>query len=137
MFPDRIKKFMPVRPVIYLGNVGHLALLGDTASQRLIEFHYRLASLTREIENVSGSLDAASKARPDEMRLIALRFYQTLKPGLDALEALSFLVEGAEAKEALAFRSYYEGRGAALDGTLRSHIQKLLPTSPPEAKGGH
>ncbi|MBR1204516.1 MULTISPECIES: hypothetical protein [unclassified Bradyrhizobium] len=127
MGPVKLLKFVPVEPVIYLSTAGQLALLGG-AAQHLMEFHYRLSALRREIENTAGSADASTKlVEEGALKLVARRFRETLQPGARALDALAPLARGPIAAEALARALYYEARPHEdLNKTLKQRIDELL-----------
>jgi hypothetical protein len=120
----RLRRFTPSVPVIYLATAEQLALLGS-AAQVLMEFHYRLSALRREIENFT---DGASTKLIEvkAVQLVGLRFRQTLRPGLKALESLAPLVHDPESIEALARALYYEARPEEdRNKTLRQRIIEL------------
>lgn len=127
MEASRLRKFIPVEPVIYLATAGQLALLGD-AAQHLIEFHYRLSALRREIGNFASDTDISTKpVNGSDVKLVSRRFRETLQPGSRALDALAPMVQNSEAIEALARKLYYEARPHEdLKKTLKQHIDELL-----------
>jgi hypothetical protein len=107
-----LRKFAPAVPTIYNATAGQLALLPGKAPQTLIEFHYRLSALRREIDNtVAGANPSDSANVPiGPLRQVGLRFRQTLEPSLKALEALAPLVADSAEMEEHARVSYYETR---------------------------
>ena len=56
----RLRKFVPVDPVIYLATAGQLPLLGG-AAQHLMEFQHRLSALRREIVNIANQAHLSNK----------------------------------------------------------------------------
>jgi hypothetical protein len=122
-----LRKFAPAIPTIYNATAGQLALLPGQAPQTLIEFHYRLSALRREIENtVAGASPTSANVPITELRQVGLRFRQTLGPSLKALEALAPLVAGSAEMEKHARISYYETRPLSdLTKTLKERIDAL------------
>lgn len=129
MKASKLRKFAPAAPTIYTATAGQIALLSGKAPQTLIEFHYRLSALRREIEN------AVASANPSDggnipigaLKQVGLRFRQTLGPGLNALEDLASLVADSAEMELHARMSYYESRpGSDLARTLNQRIETLL-----------
>ncbi|WP_456756661.1 hypothetical protein [Bradyrhizobium sp. USDA 4011] len=132
MSAGKLRKFAPAVPTIYSATAGQLALLPGKAPQTLIEFHYRLSALRREIENTIASVNPSNSANVPigELRQIGLRFRQTLGPSLKALEDLRPLVADQAKIEEHARISYYETRpGSDLKKTLRERIEDLLAES--------
>ncbi|WP_027546948.1 hypothetical protein [Bradyrhizobium sp. WSM2254] len=129
MNATKLRKFAPAVPTVYSATAGQLALLPGTAPQTLIEFHYRLSALRREIDNtVAGANPSDSSNVPiGALRQVGLRFRQTLAPSLKALEALAPLVADSAEMEKHARTSYYETRpGSDLTKTLSERIDALL-----------
>jgi len=99
------------------------------APQTLIEFHYRLSALRRELENTVTSANPSNSVKVplSELRQVGLRFRQTLEPSLKAIEALAPLVADHAEIEAHARISYYETRpNSDLTKTLKERIEALL-----------
>jgi hypothetical protein len=134
--PDRkfnvidLRKFAPIDPVIFPATASELAMLHGDAPLRLVQFHYRLNALRREIENIANDSTEATRVEPIQtgaLRLVALRMRQTLRPGLDALQALASRVPDATQIEASAIGQYDATRkDATPPGSLRERIERLL-----------
>jgi hypothetical protein len=126
----RLRKFAPGKPVIFSATVGELALLAGNASLLLMQFHYRLNALRREIDNIADDSTEATRVEPislGALRQVGSRIRQTLEPGLKALEALAHMVPDANQIEAFAIAQYDATRdGAPPAGTLRDRINVLL-----------
>lgn len=127
MYSVWLRKFTPVEPVIYLATAGQLALLRN-AAQHLMEFHYRLSALRREIESFAADAELSGKViESSSLKLVARRFRETLQPGSKALDAIAPMVKNAEEIEALARALYYEARpNEDLKRTLKQRIDQLL-----------
>jgi hypothetical protein len=123
----RLRKFTPVVPVVYLASAGQLALLRGNAPQALIEFQYRLSALRREIENIANDADSSTKPiAVGAVKLVGLRFRQTLEPALKAMESLAPMVHDSEEIEAIARALYYESRkDEDPNKTLKQRINEL------------
>lgn len=126
----KLRKCVPVDPVIYRAVAGQLALLGP-AAQHLMEFHYRLSALRREIDNLASNADLNNEQIENEnLQLVARRFRETLRPGSKALEALAELVKDTGEIEALARELYYESRPHEDIGkTLKARVEAILRTT--------
>jgi hypothetical protein len=114
-----LRKFAPGEPVIFRATAGELAILHGDAPLRLVQFHYRLNALSREIENIANDSTEANRVEPiskGALRLVGLRMRQTLKPGLDALQALAQSVPDADQIEASAIDQYDATRKDAPPG---------------------
>jgi len=123
----RLRKFVPVDPVIYLATAGQLPLLGG-AAQHLMEFQHRLSALRREIVNIANQAHLSNKViEGKDVKLVARRYRETLRPGSRALGALAPMVQNAEEIEALARALYYESRpNEDLKKTLKQRVDDLL-----------
>ncbi|UGY03123.1 hypothetical protein [Bradyrhizobium quebecense] len=129
MSASKLRKFAPATPTIFGATASQLALLPGKAPQTLIEFHYRLSALRREIENTVASASPSDSANVPigALRLVGLRFRQTLEPGRTALEALAPLVPDSAKMEEHARISYYETRtNSDLTKALSARIDTLL-----------
>jgi hypothetical protein len=95
---ERLRKFSPVEPTIYPATAGQIAVLGGLAPQAIIRFYTRLAILSADIEIIARSCEQQNYhfVPADRIATIAERFRRTLAPGLEALRALSILVDGNE-----------------------------------------
>ncbi len=127
----RVSKCVPVPPIVYPACAGRIGLLGGDAAQALIQFYYRLAAWERDLENTIA--DYADKdvrtVHSDTVRLLAERLFETLGPGVKALEALDDLVEVHADSDAAAVGAYdgvpreFESKG---EGSLRDRIRTLI-----------
>lgn len=124
----RLRKFAPHRPVTFPTVAGDLAILGENAPLRLIQFQNGLNALRRDIENFAADVtDARLPISEEAIRQIALRMRLTLQPGINALEALAPLVPNASQVEATAIQSYDVTRKEPPpQGTLVDRIKRLL-----------
>jgi hypothetical protein len=125
-----LEKFLPMAPVIYPAVAGELAVLGARAPLALIQFHYRLEALRREIQNIAKDATEKTVMEPisvGALRKVGLRFRQTLAPGLRALEQLATDIPDAEQIEADAIEQYDATRkDPKPQGTLRERIHALI-----------
>lgn len=126
-----LRKFAPAEPAIYPTVGGNLALLPGNAPLAIIQFHYSLAALRREITNIADA--ETNRMEPisrGALALVAARFGATLAPGLRALESLAQAVPNAAEVERNAIEQYdCSRRGARPTKTLRERIAALLPTT--------
>jgi hypothetical protein len=126
----RLRKFMPADAPIFSATASELALLGGEAPLLLVQFHYRLNAVRREISNTVDDSTEATRVEPvavGALKLVALRLLQTLEPGLRALNAIGAMVPNAAQIEASAIAQYDASRKSSQPaGTLRDRISALL-----------
>lgn len=125
-----LRKFAPIEPKIYPAIAPQLALLKRDAALAVIQFHYRLTALRREIQNITDDANDPNTRMEEissgSLRLVGTRFRQTLAPGLSALVALSPMVPEALRIESEAIAHYDAARKDAIPpGTLRERITTL------------
>lgn len=125
-----LRSFAPAQPTIFANSSGDLASLGEDAPLRLVQFYNSLTALRRDIGDISDGL-TGNPANPKLVRRVAQRFLFTLRPGLDALRALSPLVPNSEDVERTAIGAYDANSqgGPPPDGTLRDRIERLLKST--------
>lgn len=110
----RLRKFTPEPPIIYPAAAAQIAMLEGAASA-IIEFYIFLAAWRRDIENTVKEMEG-SRANQSQLSPLAKRLRQTLRPGLDALQALRGQVPNAEQVERDAI--------AGLDRLSKDHPNK-------------
>jgi hypothetical protein len=126
MDPLRLQKFSPGRPIIFEACASQIAILGTERAQALIQFYYRLSNLKRDIEAVmSESAIHAHAIRPKNLQMIALRFKQTIAPGLHALDAFKEMISDHEKIDATTLSNYDEYREDAPTGTLKERLKNI------------
>jgi hypothetical protein len=124
----RLRKFVPVDPIIYPSSASQLGTLGNDAPQALVRFYYQLDAWRRDLENVASDSERnRSGVSFEAISSLAKRVKQTLRPGLRALQALEPLVEDCDSIDASAIAGYDEfGSDSKSTGTLRDRITSLL-----------
>lgn len=125
-----LRKFAPNDSLIFSVAAVELALLPGNVPLLLIQFQYRVNALRREIKNIADDSSEDNRVDPiakRSLKLVGLRFRQTLEPGLNALEELAKMVPDPKQIEAFAIKQYDATRqGAPPAGTLRDRVGILL-----------
>jgi hypothetical protein len=95
---QRLQRFIPIEPTIYPATASQLALLPGTAPQTIIRFYIRFEILRLTMQQVADYCRDRnlSYALAADVFAIADRFKRTLHPGLEALRALTPLVDDHE-----------------------------------------
>jgi hypothetical protein len=122
-----LRRFAPHDPTIFANSGGDLALLGEIAPLRLVQFYNSLNALRRDIHYIADDL-TDHPAVESEIRLIRFRFYLTLQPGLDALLALAPMVPSAHQVERAAIDPYDDSQPdrSRPEGELQDRIINVL-----------
>lgn len=124
----RLRKFMPIPPVIYPATAAQMSLLQDGAQQAIILFYVSLAVYIQDMKDIADHCQRNNIDVPlDRVAFLAGRLHRTLSPGLEALEKLSEMVEGHEKIDAAAIRqadSLFKHERANL--TLRQRIEHYV-----------
>lgn len=130
----RLLKFEPVQPIIYRAAAAEIALLPSDAPQALLQFYYALDAWRRDLTNTAPNWDAETGPPPATTSLLALRLFQTLRPGLAALTALGEHVPNAELLEDAALAAYDVDRtnGIPRSTNLRVRVAALLSEGAPK-----
>jgi len=125
-----LQKFSPSGAVVYPAVASEIALIGAESALAIVQFHYRLDALRREMANIVKDANEKTTMAPIEksaLKLVALRFEQTLPAGLEALEKLSSGNADAEKIEAAAIRHYdAAGNAANSEFTLRERLKQSI-----------
>jgi hypothetical protein len=123
----RLRKFLPDRPIIFEASASQLAILGGEAPQAMLKFYYRLAAWRRDLDNIAAQSDRGDgKVDPKTVNFLAKRLYQTLMPGLRALEAMQTSVEDHEQIEASALAGYVDySMTTHPPGSLREKLMRV------------
>jgi hypothetical protein len=122
----RLRKFAPLRPIIYSSAAGQLAMLEREAPQALVHFYYRLEAWQRDLENIAKAYENKEAIGDKEVTFLAHRLGQTLSHGLAALEALGTMVGDHADLDARAIESYDRRAKLASEGSLRDRIRALI-----------
>jgi len=88
---NRLRKFAPYDPIVYPALAGQIAMLPDGPLQCLLKFYFRLAAWQRDAENTA-DVYPDKLVQEAEVKRLSRRLRETLKPGLDALDAFTQLV---------------------------------------------
>lgn len=122
-----IRKFVPEPPVIYPSTAAQISILPGDAPQEVVQFYNRLAAWRRDLVNIADWADNAGvSVRSEQVTLLAVRLFQTLRPGLRALEALAPMVPNHVQIEAQAIGALDRLMRHAEEGSLRERIGRLL-----------
>lgn len=84
----RLQKFRPADLVVYPQLAGKLGLVDTQALGRLIHFYFRLDAIRRDIDRWNAADRDLDLYAAGHTKLMGLRFAESLKPALEALEAL-------------------------------------------------
>lgn len=131
----RLRKFVPLKPVIYLSCASQLPTLEEyapDAPQQLIQFYFRLEAWRRDAENVADSSDRQNhNVRVEATEFLARRLGQTLVPALAALKSLSPLVQRHLELDANAIAPYdAESNVPRSKELLRQRMLAVAPLAP-------
>lgn len=122
----RALKFLPATPIIYENTAAEISLLKGKAAQDIVQFYFRLAAWKRDIEYIEKAFPQDMGNLPDDyVKMLALHLYQTLQPGLAALESLSSMVTDANTINADVIAPYDKTRGIPPVGNLKERIKSL------------
>ena len=102
----RLRKFIPVSPIIYPATCTQFGLLSGRTIQAIIRFYVTLAIYQKDMEHVANHHERHSlfHVQLQQVAFLAERLRRTLSPGLDALRELSSMVEDYEELDAVAIR---------------------------------
>jgi hypothetical protein len=132
MDATRLLRFAPIPPVIYPAVAPQLAMLHGSAAQSIIQFYFRLAAWQRDVELTAaryGTETHLTTVSGPETKRLGRRLRETLRPGLNALNAVAPMVSDAETMEAAAIAHYDAAQpkhGEYGSASLRDRIKTQL-----------
>jgi hypothetical protein len=122
----RAGKFTPMPPTIFDAKAEKLALLKPKIASTLMSFYYRLAVISRDIDNTLADVKDGEKLSEKDVLTIASRFGQALRPGELALKALDPLVTEWSAIDQDALDAIDTESPKRQPGTLRKRLADMV-----------
>jgi hypothetical protein len=96
-----------------------------------MSFYFRLGVIRRDMENILAETDNDAAVTANRIQIVASRFGQALKPGLQAIEALGSKIPNAPEIEERALRIVDLERDKR-PGTLRQRLAAAIQDDPTE-----